>query len=344
MADLLNQYADDLTSYKGLLNLNTLGSGLTGVLQAVTDGMGVASPLQLSTASVMAGNIVFTNSSISRNIDTGAGLDLFGGTSTTKSVVGYITLQYGSIYWGAPIFGIADITEPLNRFTWVKGSTVLAELTSEAMFRVIQPTGAGIEVLRSVATGQKVVIGGNNGTVDAYIAGGGNSKPFQIANLGAQPIAFSANGLAAVVTNYQMILTTSGNLVIGADPTSIVSSARVTIKSSGNTGTTNAFLVQNVSGTNQLRIRDDGNSFFEGGGAVQAGGFIGLNYGLFGGLSYSANVVLGANSTVAGFLPPCMTTAQKTAIGSPVAGLIVYDTTLNKLCVYTTAWETITSA
>jgi hypothetical protein len=48
-------------------------------------------------------------------------------------------------------------------------------------------------------------------------------------------------------------------------------------------------------------------------------------------------------STTQGFQPPTMTTAQKNAISGPVAGLIVYDTTLNKLCVYTTAWETITS-
>jgi hypothetical protein len=38
-----------------------------------------------------------------------------------------------------------------------------------------------------------------------------------------------------------------------------------------------------------------------------------------------------------------MTTVQKNAIASPATGLILYDTTLNKLCVYTTAWETITS-
>jgi hypothetical protein len=48
-------------------------------------------------------------------------------------------------------------------------------------------------------------------------------------------------------------------------------------------------------------------------------------------------------STTKGFLPPRMTTTQKNAISSPAAGLVVYDTTLNKLCVYTTAWETITS-
>jgi len=39
-----------------------------------------------------------------------------------------------------------------------------------------------------------------------------------------------------------------------------------------------------------------------------------------------------------------MTTTQINAIGTPAAGLIVYDTTLNKLCVRTAAaWETITS-
>jgi hypothetical protein len=39
-----------------------------------------------------------------------------------------------------------------------------------------------------------------------------------------------------------------------------------------------------------------------------------------------------------------MTTAQKNAIVTPATGLMVYDTTLNKLCVYTGAtWETVTS-
>jgi hypothetical protein len=68
----------------------------------------------------------------------------------------------------------------------------------------------------------------------------------------------------------------------------------------------------------------------------------------------SGNVLIGTStdiasskvtiqSTTQGFLPPRMTTSQKTAIASPTAGLVVFDTTLNKLCVYTTTWETITS-
>lgn len=61
------------------------------------------------------------------------------------------------------------------------------------------------------------------------------------------------------------------------------------------------------------------------------------------GTSDIATAILQVNSTTKGFLPPRMTTAQKNAIVSPAVGLVVYDTTLNKLCVYTTAWETITS-
>lgn len=55
--------------------------------------------------------------------------------------------------------------------------------------------------------------------------------------------------------------------------------------------------------------------------------------------------ILTLASTSQGLLPPRMTTTQKNAISSPAEGLMVYDLTLHKLCVYTgSAWETITSA
>jgi hypothetical protein len=61
------------------------------------------------------------------------------------------------------------------------------------------------------------------------------------------------------------------------------------------------------------------------------------------GLAMHTSSMLQVDSTTQGFLPPRMTTTQKNAIASPAAGLVVYDTTLAKLCVYTTTWETITS-
>lgn len=58
-----------------------------------------------------------------------------------------------------------------------------------------------------------------------------------------------------------------------------------------------------------------------------------------------ANALLDITSTTKAFLPPRMTTTQKGAVASPTAGMVVYDSTLSKLAVYTgAAWEAITSA
>jgi len=38
-----------------------------------------------------------------------------------------------------------------------------------------------------------------------------------------------------------------------------------------------------------------------------------------------------------------MTTTQKNAISSPATGLVVFDSTLGKLCVFSTTWQTISS-
>lgn len=60
--------------------------------------------------------------------------------------------------------------------------------------------------------------------------------------------------------------------------------------------------------------------------------------------SPNVNALLDVTSTTKAFMPPRMTTTQKNAIASPTAGMVVYDSTLNKLCVRAaSAWETITS-
>ena len=51
------------------------------------------------------------------------------------------------------------------------------------------------------------------------------------------------------------------------------------------------------------------------------------------------------DSTTQGFLPPRMTTEQRDAIATPPAGLMIYNTTTNKLNFANgTAWEAVTSA
>ena len=64
---------------------------------------------------------------------------------------------------------------------------------------------------------------------------------------------------------------------------------------------------------------------------------------LFGTVTENASAKVLIESTTQGFLPPRMTTTQRNNIASPAAGLMIYNTTTNKLNVYTTAWEAITS-
>lgn len=59
----------------------------------------------------------------------------------------------------------------------------------------------------------------------------------------------------------------------------------------------------------------------------------------------NAAALLQVDSTTKGFLPPRMTTAQRDAISTPPSGLMIYNTTTNKLNFRAAAaWEAVTSA
>lgn len=57
----------------------------------------------------------------------------------------------------------------------------------------------------------------------------------------------------------------------------------------------------------------------------------------------TASARLQVDSTSQWFLPPRMTTTQKNAIWTPATWLVIFDTTLGKLCVFSTTWQTVTS-
>lgn len=64
----------------------------------------------------------------------------------------------------------------------------------------------------------------------------------------------------------------------------------------------------------------------------------------FGTSPTTASALVNMSSTTQGFLPPRMTTTQRNAISSPATGLVVYDTTLNRLCVRSSsAWDVYTA-
>jgi hypothetical protein len=174
-------------------------------------------------------------------------------------------------------------------------------------------------------------------------------------------------------TSMRFVPITTG-LAINKDYSSPAASTLVHIKGSGATSATTSLLVQNSAGTTALIIRDDGSSAFSSNDtstplsanaansatiafellsinarrfrilgtsslttleASNTGGITtnaALNVG--GSAAAQASAILQADSTTRGFLPPRMTTTQKNAIATPAAGLVVYDSTTNKLCCY----------
>jgi len=150
--------------------------------------------------------------------------------------------------------------------------------------------------------------------------------------------------------------------------TSTALGARVGIRGSGSTSATTSLLVQNSAGAAALTVRDDLSTLFAGSsvfsGSLSAG-LLNTNQLLVtsinsqgnaftvmqtnnttGNARFFQNVSVGkitdpvasaaleVVSTTRGFLPPVMTTTQKNAIASPAAGLVLYDSTTNKLQCY----------
>jgi hypothetical protein len=158
---------------------------------------------------------------------------------------------------------------------------------------------------------------------------------------------------------------------LGVSP---IASTRVAIKGTGSTSATTSLLVQNSTGTQAFKVEDGGvvqigltsginwtfstnilsssqYAYIAGsnGSILTNGNFSG---GVFGndnggkvadggiGTAQVASAVLEVSSTTRGFLPPRMTTTERNAIASPAAGLVVYDSTTNKLqCYNGSTWK-----
>jgi hypothetical protein len=168
---------------------------------------------------------------------------------------------------------------------------------------------------------------------------------------------------------YLIINSASGNSV-GINETT--PTAKLQIKGSGSTSATTSLLVQNSGASELLRVRDDGRVYIgttgyffpdtqslsiynlynkplftstEGSNITKillsnnTHSFCGAYGGVNGQVGVNtttpnASAALEVVSTTTGFLPPRMTTTQKNAIASPAAGLVVYDSTTNKLQCY----------
>jgi hypothetical protein len=96
-----------------------------------------------------------------------------------------------------------------------------------------------------------------------------------------------------------------------------------------------------TSSTTQLGTAGGNVTLAAGGGNVimgAGGGKVGVN-------TSSPQGILDVTSTTSGFIPPRMTTTQRTSISSPAAGTMVYDTLLNAPYYWNgSAWKAFNSA
>jgi len=404
MANLFNQNIG--LNYKGILNLGTsLNSPLSTTLQAITDGDGVASPLQLDTTQIVLDNSNAGNS----YLQIGTAAKPKGQINIVSDALHYF-LRIGSALSGnnQTIF-IGDGNGAWEtQFNGV--TTQYWDFQNNVTIGNRIAYGNRLSVVAKAANNAAVFYTSAIGEIATFGFGGGNTTRFN----GAVRTDF-INDYANGYTLLQYVSATQirvGNDALRLNPTTLAATFNSAVDSatsftaplfshptrgsirwySGDgvmtlmNSTENGFNRLNLGGlTNaapaikrngaaiDFRLADDsgfcnvnmGQATFGGGN-----GYIGINNASsidsalrnvrtnsgssplsistgevgVGDVTTYASAIFAIGSTTRGFLPPRMTTTERNAIASPASGLIVYDRTLNKLYLYTTAWEEITSA
>ena len=222
------------------------------------------------------------------------------------------------------------------------GTTALRDVTSG-----ISNTALGASALIQNTTGDYNTALGSNAMFANTSGGSSVAIGFQSLYFNTTGTFNNAFGRAALNANttgannigigssaLQAITTTSNNTAVGYSAGSLITTgAKNTLLGCYN-GNQGGLDIRTTS--NNIVLSDgDGNPRI----IANSVGDVGI-----GTVAPNASAILDVQSTTKGVRMPNMTTAQKNAIVTPAAGLMVFDTTLSKLCVYTgAAWETITS-
>jgi hypothetical protein len=185
------------------------------------------------------------------------------------------------------------------------------------------------------------IIIGHNGTNATGNVGVGEASPtarLQVKGSGSTSATTSllvqnSAGTAAMTVRDDLASVFGGQIIGVASGTFLINAGGTfTHTISGGASTLdyfNGFTIQNA-GQGVIKSSYNGNTRF-------------LRASIFGADSTNdASSQLQIDSTTKGFLPPRMTTAQKTAIVSPAEGLMVYDSTLKRPCFFDgTSWVTM---
>jgi hypothetical protein len=226
----------------------------------------------------------------------------------------------------------------INGVAYINGSNALT--TGSAL--VFDGTNLGIG---ETTPTQKIHLKGSATTYGlAETTGTGTSSGFRMkAGASADYTLYTTQGTNQfalydnVASSIRFIVDSTGNVGIGASSPG----AKLVSEVSGSTAQLK--LTQTSYASYNFKVNTDSSLTIDKDGTTRLTLDTSGNLGV-GTTSPSASAILDVQSTTKGVRMPNMTTTQKNAISSPVAGLMVFDTTLAKLCVYSgSAWQTITS-
>jgi hypothetical protein len=275
----------------------------------IAAGAGAGITIQAPTGQAVGINVGGTPATT--NVGTGA-------AAQTVNVGSVTTTSATAIRSGSGGIGIGQLT-PGGSQTAIDTQAAAAILIGQAVANAVTIGGTGSAV--ATATVQAKAAGTvniNNGAVAATT------------NVGTGPAAQTVNVGSLTTTSQTTIDSGSGGTSIASEGVVSVTGTSIGIDASGavNVGAASATSVTIGNTTTGALVRVN----------VGPGGF-GVN------VNPDASALADFNgSTTRGVKFPNLTTVQKNAIAAPGAGLVVFDTTLAKLCVYSgAAWQTITS-
>jgi len=342
----------------GGTSTSTTATGATGPLSSST------AVLTITPTTDFDGTVVLSI----KSIGTSSASSIFANSAGTESIGIRASSIISNTFIGQNA-GRRNTTGQNN--TFISYQAGQSNTTGQANTFVGQAAGQNTSIgntntFLGAGAGQNNTTGGSNTFIGAS-AGSGNSTATNNIAIGVNTFLANTTGTQNIIIGNQTYSTntaTSSNVIVGFQSLSGITTggSNTTLGNQAGrfiadgitqtTSFTNGILIgastKPLSQGNDNSIVIGINSTGLGSNTTVLGNSSTVTTAIYGNLllgttSTTASALLSMSSTTKGFLPPVMTTTQKNAISSPATGLVVFDSTLGKLCVFSTTWQTITS-